>query len=117
VRFEDVTEVVLDGSYRVQRVHPALQHKRESVAPLAAQCLAVQGADVDTVERDRSAIESSGRAQHPSERESESCLATAGFTHQPNEFALLQSDIHVTNRPNPHPTSRFISDADSACLQ
>ncbi len=71
VRLEDVAEVVGDAAHRVQRIHAALQHQGESVAPLPAQLLPVQGGDVGAVKIDDTAGQAGRRAQHPGEGEAE----------------------------------------------
>ena len=96
----DVEEVAGDGSHRVERVHPALQHECESVAALMAELLAGQIADVGAVEIDHAAVEVRRRLEHPRECIAKGRLAAPRLADEPDELALIQRQADVADRPD-----------------
>ena len=109
--------MVLDRADRVECVHPALQHERETVAALVAQLLAVEVGDVDAVEGDPAAVEARGWALHAGQRVAQGRLAAAGFADQADEFACGEVEIDVAHRPDARAAVRFVHDVDAACRQ
>ena len=79
--------------------------------------LAVEAADVHAVEVDLAAVQTCRRAQHPGQRVAERGLAAARFADQTDEFALLDREVDVADRPDPLPACGFVHDVDAACVE
>ena len=87
---QHVAEVVLDRPHRVEGVHAALQHERESVTAHPAQPFTGQRGDVGPVEDHSPGIQPRWWAQHAGDRVAEGRLAAAGFADQADELAIVE---------------------------
>ena len=117
VRGERVGELRLHPDHRVERVHAALEDRREVGPAQPAQLGEAGRGHVDAVERDGAAGDPAGRREQPQDRVAQGGLAAARLAEQADELALGDVEGDLLHGARRRVVARCVRDTQVANFQ